>query len=147
MTETVFPKEVLDKLHPRYIVPLVGYLCHESSQENGQLFEIGGGYIAKIRWQRAEGSFFESGFTAEDVKAKMSEIGNFDRTCDYPTSSADVFKRITEYNDSKEALKVNKISAEVLQSDEVFSMLSQFLALGEGKPLIPKVASVFGFQI
>lgn len=50
MTETVFPKEVLDKLHPRYIVPLVGYLCHESSQENGQLFEVGGGYIAKLRW-------------------------------------------------------------------------------------------------
>lgn len=50
MTETVMPKEVLDKLQPKYIVPLVAYLSHESCTENGSVFEIAGGYIAKLRW-------------------------------------------------------------------------------------------------
>lgn len=50
MTETVMPKEVLDNMSPIHIVPLVAYLCHESSTENGSMFEVAGGYIAKLRW-------------------------------------------------------------------------------------------------
>jgi len=30
MTETVFPAEVLEKLNPKYIIPLIAYLCHDS---------------------------------------------------------------------------------------------------------------------
>ena len=50
MTETVMAKEIVDALKPDYIVPLVAYLCHDSTEENGSLFEIGAGYIAKLRW-------------------------------------------------------------------------------------------------
>lgn len=35
MTETVMPKEALANLKSSYIVPLVGYLAHESCDENG----------------------------------------------------------------------------------------------------------------
>ena len=34
-----------------------------------------------------------------------------------------------------------------LKSDEIFGMMAAYLAKGEGKPLIPKVAAVFGFEI
>ncbi|KAI8518935.1 hypothetical protein Bbelb_021920 [Branchiostoma belcheri] len=47
MTATVLPQEVLDMLNPSYIAPLVMYLCHESCQESGGLFEVGGGWMAK----------------------------------------------------------------------------------------------------
>jgi len=50
MTETVMKGEFLDALKPEYVVPLVGYLCHESCKENGGLFEVGGGFISKLRW-------------------------------------------------------------------------------------------------
>jgi len=50
MTETVMPAEVLEKLDPKYIVPLVAYLAHDSCQENGSLFEVAGGFIGKLRW-------------------------------------------------------------------------------------------------
>eukprot|EP00058_Branchiostoma_floridae_P005318 XP_002590806.1 hypothetical protein BRAFLDRAFT_125738 [Branchiostoma floridae] len=56
MTATVLPQEVLDMLNPSYIAPLVMYLCHESCQENGGLFEVGGGWISKLRWQRTQGA-------------------------------------------------------------------------------------------
>jgi len=40
---------MLENLKPDYIVPLVGYLCHESCKENGSIFEVAAGYIAKLR--------------------------------------------------------------------------------------------------
>jgi len=39
------PAEVLKNVDPKYVVPFVAYLSHESCEENGGLFEIGGGFI------------------------------------------------------------------------------------------------------
>jgi (3R)-3-hydroxyacyl-CoA dehydrogenase / 3a,7a,12a-trihydroxy-5b-cholest-24-enoyl-CoA hydratase / enoyl-CoA hydratase 2 len=50
MTETVMPKELTEGLKPEYVAPFVAYLCHDSCKENGSLFELGAGYIAKLRW-------------------------------------------------------------------------------------------------
>ena len=50
MTETVLPKEVLDNIKPEYVAPLVAYLVHDSCEENGGLFEVGAGYVTKLRW-------------------------------------------------------------------------------------------------
>jgi 3-hydroxyacyl-CoA dehydrogenase/3a,7a,12a-trihydroxy-5b-cholest-24-enoyl-CoA hydratase len=50
MTETVLPKEVLENIKPEYVAPLVAFLCHDSCEETGSLFEVGAGYIAKLRW-------------------------------------------------------------------------------------------------
>ncbi len=61
LTETVLPKELIDALKPEYVSPLVAYLCHESCDENGGLFEVGGGFFAKLRWQRTRGKTFKLG--------------------------------------------------------------------------------------
>ena len=50
MTETVMPKEVTEALKPEFVAPFVAYLCHDSCTDNGALFEVGAGYIAKQRW-------------------------------------------------------------------------------------------------
>lgn len=50
MTATAFPPDVLDHLKPDYVVPFVGYLVHESCEENGSVFEIGVGFVAKLRY-------------------------------------------------------------------------------------------------
>lgn len=34
-----------------------------------------------------------------------------------------------------------------LVSEKIFAMMKEYLARGEGKPLIPKVKSVYGFEI
>jgi hypothetical protein len=52
-------------LKPEYIVPLVAYLCHESCEETGSVFELGAGWIAKLRWQRTQGAMFDLTFTPE----------------------------------------------------------------------------------
>lgn len=50
MTETVLPKEVLENIKPEFVAPLIAYLCHDSCEETGSLFEVGAGYVAKLRW-------------------------------------------------------------------------------------------------
>ena len=40
LTATVMPEDVLAKLRPEYVAGLVAFLSHESSTENGGLFEV-----------------------------------------------------------------------------------------------------------
>jgi NAD(P)-dependent dehydrogenase (short-subunit alcohol dehydrogenase family) len=47
MTATVMPAEVVEALSPDYVAPFVAFLAHDSCSENGGLFEVGAGYIAK----------------------------------------------------------------------------------------------------
>lgn len=57
MTETVMPPDLVAALKPEYVAPLVLYLCHESSSENGGCFEVGAGWVAKVRLERTQGLF------------------------------------------------------------------------------------------
>lgn len=52
--------------------------------------------MAKIRMQRACGSFFDLPFTPEDVKNQWDEVCDFTKTCDYPTGAVDTFPKFTE---------------------------------------------------
>src|SRR5580704_1763730 len=76
LTETVLPKELVDALRPEYVSPLVAYLCHESTTETGGLFEVGGGFFAKLRWERTLGTKIKlgRGIEPEAVAAAWPEI-------------------------------------------------------------------------
>ena len=82
LTETVLPKEIVDALKPEYVSPLVAYLCHEGCTETGGLYEIGGGFVAKLRWERAVGKTFKLGrtITPEALKQSWGEITGFGKS-------------------------------------------------------------------
>jgi 3-hydroxyacyl-CoA dehydrogenase/3a,7a,12a-trihydroxy-5b-cholest-24-enoyl-CoA hydratase len=79
LTETVLPKEITEALKPEYVSALVAYLAHESCEENGGLFEVGGGLMAKLRWERTEGKLFKLGkpITPEQVQKSWPVITDF----------------------------------------------------------------------
>src|SRR5579859_6939322 len=87
MTETVLPPDLLAALKPELVSPLVAWLCHESCEETGSLFEIGGGFVGKLRWERTQGALFRLSrpLTPEAVQAKWSAIVDFGKST-YPTS-------------------------------------------------------------
>lgn len=46
-----FGTDLVEALKPEYVSPLVLYLCHESCEENGSLFELGAGWIGKCKYR------------------------------------------------------------------------------------------------
>jgi 3-hydroxyacyl-CoA dehydrogenase/3a,7a,12a-trihydroxy-5b-cholest-24-enoyl-CoA hydratase len=79
MTETILPPDLVNALKPEFVSPLVAWLCHESCEENGSLFEVGGGFIGKLRWERTEGALFRLSrpMTPEAIEAKWTAICDF----------------------------------------------------------------------
>ncbi|XP_045422103.1 peroxisomal multifunctional enzyme type 2 isoform X2 [Lemur catta] len=80
MTQTVMPKDIVEALKPDYVAPLVLWLCHESCEENGGLFEVGAGWIGKLRWERTLGAIVRQKnqpMTPEAVKANWKKICDF----------------------------------------------------------------------
>ncbi|KAJ1504683.1 hypothetical protein HMI54_006724 [Coelomomyces lativittatus] len=88
MTATVMPPEILEALKPDYIAPLVGYLVHETTMETGSLFEVGAGYVAKLRRERSKGACFsveDLMISPTEIEAKWKTITSFHHP-DHPSS-------------------------------------------------------------
>uniref|UniRef100_A0A8C7ZQJ1 Peroxisomal multifunctional enzyme type 2 n=1 Tax=Oryzias sinensis TaxID=183150 RepID=A0A8C7ZQJ1_9TELE len=80
LTETVMPPDLVASLKPEYVAPLVLWLCHEQCQENGGLFEVGAGWIGKLRWERSQGRILRQKskpMTPEGVRDQWKEICDF----------------------------------------------------------------------
>lgn len=81
LTRTVLPEDIVEALKPDYVAPLVLWLCHESCEENGSLFEVGAGWIGKLRWERSLGAIVRQKnqpMTPEAVKANWTKICGFE---------------------------------------------------------------------
>ncbi|TMS03308.1 Peroxisomal multifunctional enzyme type 2 [Larimichthys crocea] len=80
LTETVMPPDLVASLKPEYVAPLVLWLCHEQCQENGGLFEVGAGWIGKLRWERSQGRTVRQKnqpMTPEVVRDQWDKICDF----------------------------------------------------------------------
>jgi len=89
MTETVMPPDMVKALKPDYVAPLVYYLCHESSKENGQIYEVGAGWAAKLRWQRTQGVAIDvNKLNPEAIRDNIENISNWDNPT-YPSTTTE----------------------------------------------------------
>ena len=89
MTLTVMPEELVKVLKPDYVSPIVAYLCHEDTEDNGVVIESSGGWFAKTRWQRTSGAYSDvrNGFSIEDVANKWDEGTDFGGETQFPNWS------------------------------------------------------------
>ncbi|MCA9951013.1 MAG: SCP2 sterol-binding domain-containing protein, partial [Anaerolineales bacterium] len=96
MTETILPADLVQQIKPEYVAPLVAYLCHENTTVTGELFELGAGWVSRLRWQRSKGVFFplDGSFSPESIADKWTQINDFEDP-DYPTSAMAAFDPIT----------------------------------------------------
>ncbi|EHK97373.1 putative Peroxisomal hydratase-dehydrogenase-epimerase [Glarea lozoyensis 74030] len=87
----IAPIDILENLKPDWVVPLVACLVHKDAEENGAIFEVGGGHIAKLRWERSSGLLLKAddSYTPGAILKKWDQVGKFDKNAQYPNGVAD----------------------------------------------------------
>jgi multifunctional beta-oxidation protein len=90
LTATVMTEDVLRRLQPEWVVPLVAFLCHSKSDTTGDIFEVGAGHIAQVRWERAQGAYLrpDDSFTQGSLLRKWHEVVDFSQP-EHPNGPAD----------------------------------------------------------
>ncbi|UYN95793.1 MAG: SDR family oxidoreductase [Enhydrobacter sp.] len=91
MTESLMPPEVVEKLKPEYVSPMVAWLCSEQCQRTGEIWSAGAGYFARIEYREASGVRIAGRApTLEDVEANIEKIADLSANKVYRTSSEEV---------------------------------------------------------
>ncbi|MBX3184954.1 MAG: SDR family oxidoreductase [Polyangiaceae bacterium] len=78
MTETVMPPEVLEKLLPEYVSPLVAYLASEGCASSGEVYAVGGGYISRVAIVEGAGVGLKQ-HSPEDVASAWEQISDLSK--------------------------------------------------------------------
>jgi 3-hydroxyacyl-CoA dehydrogenase/3a,7a,12a-trihydroxy-5b-cholest-24-enoyl-CoA hydratase len=97
MLEAFLPEGIRKQLSPDRVSPLVAYLCHEDCSENGSVFEVGGGWLGKLRWQRADGVFVPPTQTMDEglLQQHWAQVCDFEQA-HYPADNAEAVSYILQ---------------------------------------------------
>ncbi|CQD03736.1 peroxisomal multifunctional enzyme type 2 [Mycobacterium lentiflavum] len=74
MTQDILPPEVLEKLTPEYVAPVVSYLCTEENPNSAAVFVVGGGKVQRVALFQNDGVTFDKPPTVDDVAAQWDQI-------------------------------------------------------------------------
>lgn len=88
LTATVMPPDVVDKVKPEYVAPMVVYMCSEKFQESGKIFTAGGGYFSRAAIVEGPGVFFdtEAGITPDMIAGKIEQISALEGGSEYDSA-------------------------------------------------------------
>jgi (3R)-3-hydroxyacyl-CoA dehydrogenase / 3a,7a,12a-trihydroxy-5b-cholest-24-enoyl-CoA hydratase / enoyl-CoA hydratase 2 len=113
----IWPKEVIEALKPRLVSHVVAYLCHEACQETGGIFEAGGGYLARLRWNRSAGVRFSinGNWSIDDVAASIDRVNDFSDS-DYPNSIGAAFEPVLANMPADVAALWRKVTSQLWDS-------------------------------
>jgi len=160
MTATVMPEDMVKALKPDYVAPLVAWLCHEDSKVNGELFEVGGGWVSQLRWQRTKGAFFpiDKGLTPEAIQGAWGVITDWSEHT-FPKTPDDSIMSVMSnlQNKGSNANFPQKVSPSGSQpstggdvagfnASKVFDEISKKI-IADGPNLVKKVGGVYEFVI
>ncbi|OZC32464.1 SDR family oxidoreductase [Gordonia sp. L191] len=74
MTADVAPAEVLDKLPPAHVAPVVVHLLGDACTDSGEVFVVGGGLVQRVELFANKGVTFAEPPTVDEVAARWDEI-------------------------------------------------------------------------
>jgi NAD(P)-dependent dehydrogenase (short-subunit alcohol dehydrogenase family) len=92
MTEDIIPPQLQEKLHPKFNVPMVVYLSHESCEENGSIFVMGAGWYGKAAVVCGTGHCIgdaKRDIAAEEIRDNFETISSMEDA--RPIASTDIF--------------------------------------------------------
>jgi len=145
MTRNLFPEEVLKAVDTKFVVPFVGFLSSKECESTGNIYELGGGWIAQLRWQRAQGVSHSLDYTPEDVVKTINKIEDFEGDNDYPLGGSDSIGKMFSHYESQ--LGKNNTSSKKYKSETIFELMAKYLKDGHGANAVKKCAAVYGVNI
>ena len=93
LTEDVMPPQVLEKLKPEYVSPVVAYLCSEECEVSGNIFTAGGGYVGRAAIVESKGAVLPN-LTIEDVRDNIGRITDMSGAEEFSNAFDEVQKRL-----------------------------------------------------
>ena len=91
MTESLMTPEMLARLDPSFVSPMVAYLCSEQCQRTGEIWSAGAGNFARIEYREAPGVRITGRApTVEDVADNIEKIADLSTNKVYRTSTEEV---------------------------------------------------------
>lgn len=74
MTEELFPPEYADNLSVELVTPVVAWLAHESNEDSGETYSVGGGRVARVFVAEGPGFTRLGGLSVEDIRDNWRQI-------------------------------------------------------------------------
>lgn len=106
LTAGVMPAAILQRIKPEFVTPLVELLAHDSWRDSGGVYEAGGGWVAKVRWEQSRGALFDlDDISAEAIAARWEEVSSF-ADARHPTSTMESLQHMGERTGIRISLEV-----------------------------------------
>lgn len=92
MTATVMPPDMVEKLKPDYVSPMVAYMCSEECTDSGIIFVAGAGYFSRAIMVEGPGITLKAteGITIEDIRDRLEDIKNLEGAQPFTQSNEEI---------------------------------------------------------
>ncbi|MBW1780202.1 MAG: SCP2 sterol-binding domain-containing protein, partial [Deltaproteobacteria bacterium] len=106
LTEDILPPDLLEKLKPEFVAPLVLYLCSQKCSDQGMIFNAGMGYFNRAAIVTAAGTVIGDGKsvpTLEDIHRHWDEINDPAGAEEFPNATAAFGPMLDAFSPKKKA--------------------------------------------
>jgi NAD(P)-dependent dehydrogenase (short-subunit alcohol dehydrogenase family) len=100
MTATVMPPDMVEKLKPEYVTPMVAYMCSEECTDSGIIFTAGAGYFSRAVMVEGPGIALnaQKGITIEDIRDRIGDIKKLEGAQPFSQSNEEVARIVAALN-------------------------------------------------
>lgn len=108
LTEDILPPDMMDKLKPEFVTPIVLYLCSEQCPVTGHIYNAGMGYYNRAAVITGGGTVVGDGSAAptpEEIMAAMGKIKSLDGGIEMANINAAMAPMLDAFNPKKKAVE------------------------------------------
>jgi NAD(P)-dependent dehydrogenase (short-subunit alcohol dehydrogenase family) len=97
MTAGVMPPDLVEKLKPDYVSPMVVYACSEECTDSGIVFVAGAGYFSRAVMVEGPGVILDAkkGVTIEDIRDRAADIKKLEGAQPFNQSNEEIARLVS----------------------------------------------------
>ena len=97
MTAGVMPPDLVEKLKPDYVSPMVVYACSEECADSGIVFVAGAGYFSRAVMVEGPGVILDAkkGVTIEDIRDRVADIKKLEGAQPFNQSNEEIARLVS----------------------------------------------------